>query len=153
MSTQNSGGRIACVSLVPFVHQHFQSSALTQRRVDSNCTSSQNTHTAYAHTHKHTRARSHAAWADMTFHFSIKDSAIFFFPPLPARSALRPCRESLGSAHNAQSTNKHTHLPALTSSHSDWGLHTHACMHAIMTVSIIIICRALPEARKALLNR
>lgn len=51
----------------------------------------------------------------MTFHFSIKDSA-FFSPsppplPPPARPTLRPCWESLGSAHNAQSTNKHTHPP------------------------------------------
>lgn len=45
-----------------------------------------NAHTAHARTHKRRRAPSDATRADMTFHFSIKDSA--FFSPSPLASAL-----------------------------------------------------------------
>lgn len=78
-----------------------------------------NTHTAHARTHKHGRACCNATRADVTFHFSIKDSA-FSFPPSP------PCQRAgkasaLLTMHKAQIPP--THLRALRS--SDWGLHTH----------------------------
>lgn len=105
LAAQNIGGGIAGVSLASHVHQHF---AVQRANAKEGWTViaqvPRNTHTAYARTHKHRRARSNAARADMTFHFSIKDSAFSLsLSPLPARWG------SLGSAHNAQSTNKHTH--------------------------------------------
>lgn len=68
----HSGRGIAHVSLGLYVHQHFIQRGNAKR--NCNCISSQRKNTVHTHTHnKHTHM--HTAREDMTFQFSIKESA------------------------------------------------------------------------------
>lgn len=105
----------------------------------------------------HINTRAHALTPrGQIWHFILASKTQQFFFSLPCRRARLCGRAGKASAlltmHKAQIN---TPTSPLSHLHIQTGACTrmHACMHAIMTVSIIIICRAVPEARKASLNR